>query len=48
MIEFILKSIGVLLIIYTSIIYFVLKELNKIDFMDRLDEPWDDWEGDEV
>ena len=34
MIEFILKSIGVLLIIYTSIIYFVLKELNKIDFMD--------------
>ena len=48
MIEFILKSIGVLLIIYTSIIYFVLKELNKIDFMDGLDEPWDDWEGDEV
>jgi len=43
-----LKIIGVLLIVYTGVIYILLQELNKIDFMDGLDEPWEDWEGDEV
>ena len=39
-----MKIIGVLLIVYTGVIYILLQELNKI----KLEEPWEDWEGDEV
>jgi|TARA_B100001094_G_C17699316_1_gene561865 hypothetical protein len=39
-----MKIIGVLLIVYTGVIYILLQELNKI----KLEEPWEDWEGDEI
>ena len=39
-----MKIIGVLLIVYTGVIYILLQELDKI----KLEEPWEDWEGDEI